>query len=43
MVLVTVLQVLIELVKRFGTMGGNGSSSNGYTRVGTRGGRGVKL
>ncbi len=37
MVLVTVLKVLIELVKRFGTMGGNRSSSNGCTRVGTRG------
>ena len=41
MILVTVLQVLIELVKRFGIMGGNESSSNGCTRVGTRGG--VKL
>ena len=40
MILVTVL-VLIELVKRFGIMGGNESSSNGCTRVGTRGG--VKL
>ena len=40
MALVTVLQVLIELVKRFGTMGGNGSSLNGCTRVGTRGGGG---
>ncbi len=38
MVLVTVLQVLIELVKRFCTMGGNGSISNGCTWVGTRGG-----
>ena len=37
MVLVTVLQVLLELVKMFGTMGGNGSSSNGCTRVGTGG------
>ena len=37
MVLVTVLQVLLELVKRFGNMGGNGSSSNCCTRVGTRG------
>ena len=41
MVLVTVLQVLLELVKMFGTMGGNGSSSNGCTRVSTKGG--VKL
>ena len=36
MILVTVL-VLIELAKRFGIMGGNESSSNGCTRVGTRG------
>ena len=38
MILVTVLQVLIELVKRFGIMGGYENSLNGCIRVGKRGG-----